>query len=133
LEWYNDVFLVEFNDKQEKNTGHNEETITGITTRELVNSTFRIKGHKYSTKQIYENYLVPLINAGYIDKIENRNDKRSYQFYTVLNVKQRKLFDMSESTNFSQHKMVHAVNSTMFPNGNYLISKGGIAIFEWET
>jgi DNA-binding MarR family transcriptional regulator len=123
LEWYNDVFLVEFNDKRERNTVDNEETIIGVTTRELFNSTFRVKGHTYSTKQILENYLEPLINAGYIDKVENEKDKRSYQFYPVLNEKQKKLFDVSESTNFLQRKMMHVVGSTIFPNRNYLISK----------
>jgi hypothetical protein len=78
LEWYNDVFLVEFNDKRERNTVDNEETIIGV---------------------------------------------RSYQFYPVLNEKQKKLFDVSESTNFLQRKMMHVVGSTIFPNRNYLISK----------
>jgi hypothetical protein len=123
LEWYNEVFLVEFNDKRERNIGNNGENLMGVSTRELVDSTFRIRGQKYSTKKLLENYLVPLINAGYIDKIENRNDKRSFLFYPVLNVKQKKLFDVGESTNFSLRKDIHTVNSTIFSDKSYLISK----------
>jgi hypothetical protein len=81
--------LIEFNDKRDrnKNSGNNDETIIGATTRELVDSTFRLKGRKFSTQQIYENYIISLVNAGYIDKVENKKDKRSYLFYPVLNVK----------------------------------------------
>lgn len=85
LEWYNEVFLIEFNDtwdRDNKNTdNNNDETGIGITTKDLVDATFRINGRKFSTQQIYENYIVPLINAGYIDKVENKKDKCSYLFY----------------------------------------------------
>jgi transposase len=73
--------------------------------------------------QLYENYIVPLVNAGYIDKVENKKDRRSYLFYPVLNVKQKKLFDVTESNNFSQRKIVSIVDSTIFLDRNYLISK----------
>jgi hypothetical protein len=81
--------------------------------------------------QLYENYIVPLVNAGYIDKVENKKDRRSYLFYPVLNVKQKKLFDVTESNNFSQRKIVSIVDSTIFLDRNYLISKiqGGVEIF----
>jgi hypothetical protein len=98
LEWFNEVFLVEFNDKRDSNSNDQADGI-GLTTKELVDATFR-KGRKFSTQQIYENYIVPLINAGYIDKIENRKDKRSYLFYPVLNTKQKKLFDLTQTNNF---------------------------------
>jgi len=34
----------------------------------LVDATFRIKERNFCTQQIYENYIVPLINAVYIDR-----------------------------------------------------------------
>lgn len=89
----------------------------------MVDATFRINGRKFSTQQIYENYIVPLINGGYIDKVENKKDKRSYLFYPVLNVKQKKLFDTTEPNNFPQQKAISIVDSTILPDRNYLISK----------
>ena len=47
-------------------------------------------------------YIIPLVNAGYIDNMENKKDKRSYIFLPVLNAKQKKLFDSNETNNFSQ-------------------------------
>jgi hypothetical protein len=70
-----------------------------------------------------ENYLVPLINAGYIDKVENKKDKRSYLFYPVLNVKQKKLFDVTETNNFSRQDVTNIVKSTIYPDRNYLYLK----------
>jgi DNA-binding MarR family transcriptional regulator len=61
---------------------------TGLTSRELANATFRIKQRKLSSKLILENDIEPLVNAGYIDKIQNEEDRRSYLFYPVLNAKQ---------------------------------------------
>jgi hypothetical protein len=67
--------------------------------------------------------VVPLVNAGYIDKVENKNDKRSYLFYPVLNGKQKKLFDLTGTNIFSQQKAISVINSTIFPDRTYLISK----------
>jgi hypothetical protein len=47
---------------------------------------------------MYENYIDPLINAGYIDRVNSKIDHRSHIYFPVLNAKQRKLFD-SEKTN----------------------------------
>jgi hypothetical protein len=90
LEWYNEVFLVEFNGKGNGNKNDdNDDKEVGLTTKELVDAILRIRKRKLSTQQIYENYIVPLVNAGYIDKIENKQDKRSYIFLPVLNAKQK--------------------------------------------
>ena len=124
LEWFNEVFLVVFNEKTEPNAkdGLEEENIA-LTTKELVDTTKRIKGHKYSTQQMYENFIVPLINAGYIDRTNSKIDKRSYIFFPVLNVKQKKLFDLDVPNNFSQNKPVPVIDPTVFPHKQYLISK----------
>ena len=121
LEWYNEVFLVEFNEKRRSNNNDDEEV--GLTTRELVDATFRIRKRRFSTQQIYETYIAPLVNAGYIDNIENKKDKRSCIFLPVLNAKQKKLFDSSETNNISQRKLITIVNPTLFPDKRYLISE----------
>jgi hypothetical protein len=124
LEWFNEVFLVAYNEKTEPNAkdGIVEENIA-LTTRELVHATERIKGRKLSTQQIYENYIVPLINAGYIDNTSSKIDKRAYLFFPVLNVKQKKLFDLDVPNSLSQNRLVPIIDSTIFPTKQYLISK----------
>ena len=83
LEWYNDVFLIEFNGiKPRRSTlDSSDGEVPGLTTRQLVEAKFRIKERKYSSQQLYENYIIPLENAGYIDKTDNEKDRRSYLFF----------------------------------------------------
>jgi hypothetical protein len=120
LEWYNEVFLKEYN---ENKTINNDEDVGSLTTRQLVDATFRIKERKFSTQHILESYIDPLVNAGYIDKIDSKKDKRSYIFYPVLNAKQKKLFDSSETNNSSQHRIINIADPILFPDKKYLISK----------
>ena len=121
LEWYNEVFLKKYSEIN--NAAIDNDGSTGLTSRQLADATFQIKRRKLSSKHILENYIEPLINSGYIDKVENKEDRRSYLYYPVLNVKQKKLFDVTESNKFSQRKTVSIVDSTIFPDRNYLISK----------
>ena len=121
LEWYNDIFLNRFNEIN--NAAIDNDGSTGLTSRELADATFQIKRRKLSSKHILENYIEPLINSGYIDKVENKEDRRCYLFYPVLNIKQKKLFDATQSNNLSQQKATCLVDSTIFPDRNYLISK----------
>ena len=127
LEWFNEVFLVAFKEKTIPNTKFNDdnvsEEIIALTTAELVKATERIRGYKFSTQQMLENYIIPLINAGYIDKTDSKIDRRSYIFFPVTNTKQRKLFDSDETNNLSQNKLISITDSTLFPNRKYLISK----------
>jgi hypothetical protein len=127
LEWFNEVFLVAFNEKTTPNTKSNDgnisEEIIALTTAELVEVTERIRGSKFSVKQMYENYIVPLINTGYIDRVNSRIDHRSYIYFPVLNAKQRKLFDSEQTNNLSQNKLISITDYRLFPDRNYLISK----------
>jgi hypothetical protein len=127
LEWFNEVFLMAFKEKRTPNTKSTDdsasEEINALTTSELVKATERIRGYKFSTQQMYENYIVPLLNAGYVDKEDSKIDKRSYIFFPVTNTKQRKLFDSDQTNNLSQINVVYITDSTLFPNRNYLISK----------
>jgi hypothetical protein len=124
LEWFNEVFLVEYNNRTEPNSKRDiSEEIIGLSTKELVDATERIKGHKFATQYLYEHYIIPLINAGYIDKSESKIDRRSYIFFPVLNTKQKKLFENEEPNNSSQNKLIPIEDSTLFPNKEYLICK----------
>jgi hypothetical protein len=127
LEWFNDIFLVAFNEKTKPNSKPNDasvpEEIIALTTAELVEATEQIRGNKFSVKQMYENYIVPLINAGYIDRANSKIDHRSYIYFPELNAKQRKLFDSDQTNNLSQNTLIAITYSTLFPNRNYLISK----------
>ena len=121
LEWYNEVFLKKYNEIN--NAAIDNDGSTGLTSRQLADATIQIKRRRLSSKHILENYTEPLINAGYIDKVENKEDRRSYLFYPVLNIKQKKLFDTTQSNNLSQQKASCLVYSTIYPDRNYLISK----------
>jgi hypothetical protein len=124
LEWFNQVFLTAFNEKTEPSTKNNiEEESISLTTRELVDATDRIKKRKFSTQQMYENYVVPLLNAGYIDRMPSTLDKRSYVFYPVLNAKQKRLFDIDSPNNILQKKIIEVGDYAIFPDRGYLISK----------
>jgi hypothetical protein len=124
LEWFNLVFLIAYNEKTEPNSKNDlEEEYISLTTRELVAATEKIQKRMYSTQQMYENYIVPLINAGYVDRMPSRLDKRSYVFVPVLNVKQKRLLDANDPNNFSQNKLVRIEDLTVFPSREYLISK----------
>ena len=74
LEWYNDVFLKRYNEIN--NAAIDNDGSTGLTSRQLADATFQIKRRKLSSKHILENYIEPLINSGYIDKVENKEDRR---------------------------------------------------------
>ncbi|MGC2383616.1 MAG: hypothetical protein WA631_10970 [Nitrososphaeraceae archaeon] len=87
LEWYNEVFLKKYSEIN--NAAIDNDGSTGLTSRQLADATFQIKRRKLSSKHILENYIEPLINSGYIDKVENKEDRRSYLYYPVLNVKQK--------------------------------------------
>jgi hypothetical protein len=50
LDWLNEVFLIEYNDKQDTDNSDETDGI-GVTTKDLVDATFRIKGRKFSTQQ----------------------------------------------------------------------------------
>jgi DNA-binding MarR family transcriptional regulator len=122
LEWFNEVFLKEYNEKINKAAtkgGNPTEARINLTTRELADA----KQQKMSSKQILENYIDPLVNAGYIDKVENEKDRRSYLFYPVINAKQKKLFDVNKSNNLSQQNTISIADSSTYPDRNHLISK----------
>lgn len=124
LEWFNQVFLTAFNEKTEPSTKNGlEEDSISLTTRELVATTDTIHKRKFSTQQMYENYVVPLLNAGYIDKMPSNLDKRAYVFYPVMNTKQKRIFDANGSNNITQEMVIEIGDYAVYPSREYLISK----------
>jgi hypothetical protein len=130
LEWYYNVFLEAFDSKKEPDSkvSSRGETITerriALTTEQLVDATFEKQKKKYSSKQLLESFVNPLINQGYIDKAESELDKRANIYYPVLvNTKNRKLFENGQSNNFLQQNKLGIKNSTLYPTKQYLISK----------
>ncbi len=94
-EWYNDVFLVSYNAKNEPDSKERKgETLVekriGLTTEQLADATYQKQNKKFGTKQILENYVDPLVNQ---DKADSDLDKRNKIYYPILTSKIRKLFD----------------------------------------
>jgi hypothetical protein len=132
LEWYYEVFLETYNAKKEPDSKEKDgktiiEKRIALTTEQLIEKSKEVYGQQqaFTSKTILENYLYPLINQNYIDKTESEIDKRANIYYPVLTntTKYIKLFENERSNKFSQQTKVPVIDSTMYPNKKYLISK----------
>ena len=133
LEWFYDVFQTAFNGKTEKDwktvyKGKEQvmifENRIALTTEDLVKKTYEVYNKTYTKKQILESYINPLINQGYIDKVESDLDHRASIYYPLINtIKNRKLFDSRQSNNLSQESKIVVIDSSMFPDKQYVTSK----------
>jgi hypothetical protein len=133
LEWFYDVFQTAFNGKTEKDwktvyKGKEQvmifENRIALTTEGLVKKTYEVYNKTYTKKQILESYINPLINQGYIDKVESELDHRASIYYPLINtIKNRKLFDSRQSNNLSQEGKIVVIGSSMFPDKQYVTSK----------
>ena len=129
LEWYYDIFLKAYNAKKEPDSKVNgmdqiaTEKRTALTTEQLAEKTKEVYKQTYTTKQILENFVKPLINQGYIDKTESDLDRRAKIYYPVIVTKYRKLFESEQSNNFSQERKISITDPTLYPDKEYLISK----------
>jgi hypothetical protein len=134
-EWYDNVFLETFSAKKEPDSKVNSsrgETITenrvALTSEELAKATFEKQNKKYTTKQVVESFVNPLINLGYIEKTESSIDKRHNIYYPALaanntSIKNKKLVEMDGSHNFFQTSMLIVKDYTLYPSKQYLTSK----------
>lgn len=126
LEWYNEVFLAAYLAKTEPSkskNGEKEEKMIALTTTELAESTYEIQHKKYSTKQILENFVKPLVNQSYLNETESDIDHRANIFYPVLALKQKKLFDSDQSNNILDSPKIPVRNITELPTIDYITSK----------
>ena len=88
-DWYYDVFLPTYNGKTEPDSKavegakRTEERIA-LTSQELVKATNEIYTRNLSRKQIYEGFIEPLINEGYIDSQKSEIDNRNHVYWPVI-------------------------------------------------
>jgi hypothetical protein len=124
LEWYNEVFLPAFQKKTDPDIkGDKQETRIALITEQLVEATYERQQKKYSTKQILENFINPLVNQGYIEKADSDIDRRSNIYYPVLAAKQKKLFDSGQSNNYLETPKIPIIDIADFPSQGYITSK----------
>jgi hypothetical protein len=129
LEWYYDIFLKAYEAKTEADSKVNgkdqiaTEKRIALTTEQLAEETKEVYKQTYTTKQVLENFVKPLINHGYIDKTESDLDRRAKIYYPVIVTKYRKLFESEQSNNFLQERKIPITDTTLYPDKQYLISK----------
>ena len=131
LEWYYDIFLKAFNDKGDKvdtKTNSKGETLeeprVALTSQDIIKTHKEVHNEILASQRLLESYLYPLLNQGYIDKIDSMIDKRAKIYYPIITTRKYiNLFENDKSNNFSQQKEKIIVNSTTFPSKEYIISK----------
>jgi hypothetical protein len=137
LQWYYDVFLELYKTKTEPASKQNSkgEIITekriALTTDQLIEKTKEVYNRTYTSKQIVETYLNPLVNQNYIDKTESDLDRRANIYYPAAftstteqqSPKYIKLFENHKTNNSLQQLKVNIIDSTLYPDNEYIISK----------
>jgi hypothetical protein len=130
LEWYYNVFLKAFEEKNGPDSKINskgdelKEDRIALTSQDLIKKHFEIHNETLTTKRLLESYLYPLLNQGYIDKIDSIIDRRAKIYYPVITTKKYiNLFENEQSNNLLQQKEKIVVKSTIFPSKEHIISK----------
>ncbi|MGI9009638.1 MAG: hypothetical protein ACR2F1_00420 [Nitrososphaeraceae archaeon] len=131
LEWFYDVFYKAFEDKEDKvdsKTNSKEvelkEERVALTTQNLINKHKEVHNETLTGKKILQTYVYPLLNQGYIDNIPSILDGRAKIYYPVIETKKYKnLFQNDKKNNFSQERQKIIVNSTIFPDKTYILSR----------
>src|SRR5919202_2158008 len=116
-EWYHDVFLQAFNEKNEPdskttiNPRTGEETrsyekIKALTTEDLVKKTIEVYNKAYTKQQMRDNFIYTLINQCYTDETDSELDKRQKILYPIIvlekSSKNERLQGLGKSYNFFQ-------------------------------
>jgi hypothetical protein len=130
LEWYYDIFLKAFEEKEKPDSKINSkgeelrEDRIALSSQDIVKKHKEIHNETLTSKQLLESCLYPLLNQGYIDKIDSVIDGRAKIYYPIITTKKYiNLFEKHKSNNSSQEKEKIVVNSTNFPSKEYIISK----------
>jgi hypothetical protein len=131
LEWYYNIFLKAFNEKGDKvdtKTNSKGETLeeprVALTSQDIIKKYKEEYNEILTLKQLLESYLYPLINQGYIDKIDSVIDRRAKIYSPITTTKKYiNLFENEKSNNILQQKKKIIIKSTMFPSKEYIISK----------
>ena len=143
LEWYYDVFYKAYEDKEDtpdskvitttsssgsSNKGKEETLVeekrTAVTSQNLIDKHKSVHGENLTSHQLLLSYLYPLLNHGYIDKIDSVLDRRAKIYFPIIETKKYiNLFYSGEKNNFSQELDKIVVNSTTFPSKVYLLNE----------
>jgi hypothetical protein len=131
FEWYHNVFLAAYNTKKAPDSEQKDgqqiitEKRKAVTTEQLIEKTYEVSNHSYTSKQILDGFVYPLINQGYIDKTKSELDRRANIYYPVIDTisKNIKLFENENSNNLSQQTKLIVEDHTIYPSKEYLISK----------
>jgi hypothetical protein len=130
LEWYYDVFLKAFEEKEKPDSKVNskgeelKEDRIALTSQDIIKKHKEVHNETLTSKQLLESYIYPLLNQGYIDKIDSIIDGRAKIYYPIITTKKYiNLFENDKSNNISQKKEKIVVDSTIFPSKQYIISK----------
>lgn len=65
-----------------------------LTTEDLVKKTYEVYNKTYTKKQVLESYINPLINQGYIDKVESELDHRATIYYPLINTIKNRIYSI---------------------------------------
>ena len=90
LEWYEKVFLEAFKEKAVpdsklfKNDDLRTEDRIALTTQILVEATKQVQDKTLTVKKIFQTYLEPLMNGGYIDKQESNINHRNNIYHPLV-------------------------------------------------
>jgi hypothetical protein len=131
LEWYYDILLKAYEDKGDyvdskvnsKGEELKEERVA-LTSQDLIKKHKEVHNETLTNKKLLQSYLYPLFNQGYIDNTDSVIDKRAKIYYPIIETKKyKKLFLNEERNNLSQEKRKIVVNSTIFPDKAYILSK----------
>ena len=112
LDWYQNVFLNLYGQKlspnsKEKNDKIVTEEMIAVTTKELIEETYKVMNKHYTSKNILTEFLYPLLNLGYIDSIHSLVDGRAFIYFPVLDIANEKninLFLFNKKNNLFDEK-----------------------------
>ena len=138
LEWYYNVLLKAYEEKgdtpdskiiiKSKKSGEEfQEILTeervAVTSQDLIDKHKEKHNETLTSHKLLQSYLYPLLNHGYIDKIDSIIDRRAKIYYPLIETKKYiNLFYSGEKNNFSQEIDKIVVNSTSFPNQVFILS-----------
>ena len=132
LDWYYDIFLPTFESKKDvarkvKLFGSTEQTVyesrIAATTQELIDKTKETKNKSYTSNQLLQTFIYPLMNQGYIDSVQSELDHRAHIYFPVITGKYTKLLQRDKYNNLLQITKINVTDPTIFPDNKYLISK----------
>jgi hypothetical protein len=153
LQWYYDIFLPLYNEQtvpasKVKRVSKEDQIIhenrIAVTTIQLIKATKEKRHKSYTSKQLLESFIYPLMNQGYIDLIDSEIDHRSKINFPARESEaagseneNQNIFFMAESvkTNKSlENSKINLRDLTLFPSREYVMSKiEGVLKYSSET